>query len=827
MSAAFSLAYRSFISNPLRSAVLIVAVLLGVAGFTAVRLTNEAIGRGVERSWYATVGTSHLQVRSFGPGFSDRAVAEIGRLPGVAAVAPTARKWVFSRTATGRGFVELIAVDPGTETMVRPYGLASGRFVAADRPRGVVLRADWAAERGLRLDDSIELITRDGLRTFEVMGLLAPDQAGVASYGSAVLVSIQAARQSFGMEDRVGAISITLSGEEVLPGVQEAIRGLLSGLYAIQTSPQVRAELEQSVAELQGSLALFGAVALFVAIFLILNTVEMTASGQVQQVGRLRAVGATRTQIFAYFVAGALIPGALGSLAGAILGFVLARGLALWVQQLQSVAVIAVTPSGSITAEGFLAGLVAVVVASIAPAVRVARSNPLDMLQQTQAEGSTRATLIAAAVGVLLAGLSLIALLAGDQRGAGRDLRAIALLPLLIGLVLASRAVIGALSHLLRLPFRVIGGAPGRLAARNLTRHANRTGLTVGGFGVSLSLLVALTAVAAGSARSGERWARSLMPGDYAVVSPVDQPPELVGRFANLEGVAKASPVSFIQTLSAGQPIQLASVEPDVYAPRLDYVEGSPAQAVADMARGGSVILPRRLAVQRGLRVNDQLPIEGARGSASLRVAAVVANAFPSAGGAGSALISRVDGQRLFDNDSFRIISLATRAGEARLVMRERVAELAERYGMSATTPEEVTAHVNRALFQLLALFAALVGIGVVVAALGTANTMLMNIAERARELSVLWAAGMSRDGLQTMAVIEAALMGLMGGLLGAGVGAILSAVLVALWTTSGFQPEYVFPAGAAAVGIGAAVFASVAATLIPARAAGRLDIAV
>ena len=41
------------------------------------------------------------------------------------------------------------------------------------------------------------------------------------------------------------------------------------------------------------------------------------------------------------------------------------------------------------------------------------------------------------------------------------------------------------------------------------------------------------------------------------------------------------------------------------------------------------------------------------------------------------------------------------------------------------------------------------------IAALGTGNTMLMNIAERRRELSILWAGGMSRRQLQAMAVAE------------------------------------------------------------------------
>jgi putative ABC transport system permease protein len=288
------------------------------------------------------------------------------------------------------------------------------------------------------------------------------------------------------------------------------------------------------------------------------------------------------------------------------------------------------------------------------------------------------------------------------------------------------------------------------------------------------------------------------------------------------------SPVSFIQTLSRGAPIQIASVEPDVYAPGLDYVEGDAATAARTLDAGGATIIPRRLSAERGLHVGDTLQVDTAGGPVGLRVAAVVSNSFPSPDAAGSPLISRGDGDSLFGNRGFRVLTLQTsaanRASDPPKELRDAVNEMAERYGMSATTPGEVAEQVAQALFRLLALFSALVGIALIIAALGTANTMLMNLSERARELSILWSAGMSRGRMQRMAVAEAAFMGLMGGVLGAVLGAILAWVLIVLWSASDFQPAYNFPVSAALIGILVAIVASIIAAIAPARAASRLD---
>src|SRR6185295_10701824 len=174
-----------------------------------------------------------------------------------------------------------------------------------------------------------------------------------------------------------------------------------------------------------------------------------------------------------------------------------------------------------------------------------------------------------------------------------------------------------------------------------------------------LSLMIALVAVAVGSAQAGERWTRALIPGDYAVVSPVDQPPVFVGRFAELPAVQHVSPVSFVRTQSRGTPIQLASVEPEVFAPGFEYVEGSATQTLQALAAGGAVVVPRRLAADRGLHPGTELEVDTEAGPQRLRVAAVVTTAFPSPSGTGSAIISRADGERLFGNRTFRILNLA------------------------------------------------------------------------------------------------------------------------------------------------------------------------
>jgi putative ABC transport system permease protein len=69
--------------------------------------------------------------------------------------------------------------------------------------------------------------------------------------------------------------------------------------------------------------------------------------------------------------------------------------------------------------------------------------------------------------------------------------------------------------------------------------------------------------------------------------------------------------------------------------------------------------------------------------------------------------------------------------------------------------------------------------IGLVVAALGVVNTMLMNVLERTRELGGLRSLGMSRQQVRRMILAEAATIGFIGALFGVGFGAVLADVFV------------------------------------------------
>lgn len=321
------------------------AIILGVAFLAATLVLGDTMRAGFEGLFGQANAGIDLAVRngdgigspgdeSFRRGPTDGSlVAELGRVPGVAAVA-----------AQSEGVAQIIDTDgqaiggggPPTvgsawidDPELNPYRIREGRGPA--RSGEVVIDALSAETGEIALGDTIEVRVPDVLEV-KVVGI-----AGFGGRDSMAGTTLAAfdpatAQRWFAGPGQVSSILLRAEGGTSPEALRDRVEPVVGRGQEVLTGDELTAEQEKAVEGdflgfLRTALLAFAGVALVVAGFSIYNTFSIMVSHQSRESSLLRALGASRAQVLRAVAIESLAIGLLASLAGTGVGILLADGL--------------------------------------------------------------------------------------------------------------------------------------------------------------------------------------------------------------------------------------------------------------------------------------------------------------------------------------------------------------------------------------------------------------------------------------------------------------------------------------------------------------------
>ncbi len=154
----------------------------------------------------------------------------------------------------------------------------------------------------------------------------------------------------------------------------------------------------------------------------------------------------------------------------------------------------------------------------------------------------------------------------------------------------------------------------------------------------------------------------------------------------------------------------------------------------------------------------------------------------------------------------------------------ERIQQEIKDMGFEASSLIEYLKQTQETSKMLQMVLGAIGGISLFVAAIGIANTMVMSIYERTKEIGVMKVIGATVSDIRRLFLTEAAFIGLMGGIAGVIISFIVSKVVNVVSLNMGRESISLIPVWLAALGIIFATFVGVAAGFFPALRATKLS---
>lgn len=316
--------------------------MVGVAIGVAVLIVVLSVMNGFEQELRGRILslTSHATISAFGSGLEDweEAAARIRGNPEVLASAPFIEQQALL-IAGGKNTGAIVAgVVPEQEAKVATIAdkMTSGAFTdLAAGEFGIVLGAELAKALGVEVGGRVVIVTSlrtttplgvmPRYRTFYVIGIFA---AGMYEYDrNLAYVHLDDAALLYRMDQQVTGLRLKLADMFQAPRVVRELALSLGGGYYIDDWTRRHANFFRSIQLTKVVMFVILSLVVGVAAFNIISTLVMVVKEKQADIAILRTVGASPRSILAIFVTQGAAIGAIGTLAGVILGVLLSLNL--------------------------------------------------------------------------------------------------------------------------------------------------------------------------------------------------------------------------------------------------------------------------------------------------------------------------------------------------------------------------------------------------------------------------------------------------------------------------------------------------------------------
>lgn len=810
-----AVAWRNLKRRRLRSLFTAAAITLGVANVFGVFVTNDSMQATVERRARSATGEADVMASNdAGVWLSDQDVHGLETLPDVRKL----MRWSTYKQLEAKGRTEiylqgidiaatreLVTVHAGRLPRPGAAEIALSRTAArllgasiGDRVREATPKKTKKSEqiyKPTKTPDPDTVVRRVGAwrgkrLTFTVTAIVADFQNIYPreNYGSFTSNEFMWATEE---PDRIAEVGIMLAdGVDTQAWVESAQIALPNiEFQSSEGAPLFRDFLMSFRALLTGTAAL----ALFIGAFLIYLIFTLALAERTRLVGLLHAVGASPRQVAAGVLREALLLGIVATTAGIVFGIALAAGLLRLVADIANLGIEApVRLTGPPFFAAVVVGIIATLVGAAVPAVRAARTTPVEAVTgRTGASKPPRAWI--AGLPLFAIGTTTIAV-----RGLSSDVVSqIAITGVLLGAVFVVPLGIRVLASFTKgIVTRLVPGS-GIVVFRHLTREPGRSAYTLSLVMLVLAAVVALTSATRSLQDNvdrvvGARFGADLIMYGYKIG-------ETAKTIQDIDGVAGAATVTYGQHVGVvsgkGETSSLVLIDPRAFfrIASFPWQEGSDADAERALERRDSVLVPTGLAKRNDLHAGQSVVLRTRTGEHRYEIAGTYGGGTsPEIGVVGNIADERLRPKGLVQS----AVYMNFERGEPRRRMLELVArvlrehggltrkatwERSERndFGMNlgpyfAISGAEIKQQARRELDGYVRLFSAVIGVIVVAGALGMATALATSVVLRTRELGTLKAVGATRAHVRRMVLAESLLLTAAAFVLAIGLGAVL-----------------------------------------------------
>ncbi|TDC81503.1 FtsX-like permease family protein [Actinomadura sp. 7K507] len=814
-------------AHKLRLLLTTVAITLGVGFISGTFVLTDSMDKGVAKTFAKSADKVDFAVLPEGDapdaGLSADTYRKVSALPGVTDVHGMVKGEAALVGKDGK-----VVGDFPTVGMSVPSGDLLRYDVDKGRPPSgggeTVLDSGVAEREGFTVGDTVTVLDQKNRpHKFKVVGLVDFGIDQDASFLGAVGFDTPTAITMTGKK--------TFREIDIAGGDRAAIEAAAGPSGQVYSGTELGEELAASAGAdtevIRAGLLIFGLVAMLVSALVIYNTFSILIAQRMREMALLRCVGATRRQVFGGVLAESAVVGLVGSLIGLAAGVGLGAGGLVAMNSLDA-AMGAAAPTLTVRTivVGLAVGIAVTVLSALMPARAATRVAPVAALRSDLEPGGGRfrlgvpRTVIAVLLGA--AGLAIGALgsLVMEKGESAMYMVAFAGGVFFLAVIAAMPALVRPLGRLAGAVPARLGGVPGRLAVANAQRAPRRTATTTIALTIGVGLMSLFAVIAASGKATADHQLAEQFPVEFQVETQDTEgrvPQALTGTLRDRPEIATVVEKRQQDVEIDGEESWISAITPSAFGTLVNpsFEKGTLAAA----REPGTAMVDKTTAEQSGYDIGQTLQVQTPRGAVPVKIAAVYGAGSPFSG----IIVPEADFTRYFGAVDPSALFVESRDGVPASAARTAVDGAAQPYpAVQVVSAAEFKETMTGAIDMMLMVFGALLGLAIVIALFGIANTLTLSVVERTRESALLRALGLTKRQLRRMLSVEALVMAVIGAFTGVVLGVAFGwAAANAMGENFRFELPYLQVVGFVLLAGAAGTIAAV----MPARRAARTSI--
>lgn len=787
----------------------VLGVALGAAVFVAIQVANHSVLASFKDSLDATSGRANLQVNGGTNGLPDSLFLNIKKQQWqdsrIQAALPVLADSLYSPTLQNTLYVQgidffsafdFIKGEDATNSPASPnqFSPTESTFALLTEPNTIAISSEVAKRAHLKVGSIIKFNVGTDIVSMRVVDIWNTSQAKRAYGGDFAAVDIATAQEILQKKGKLSRIDLIVQ-EDAIPSIISKLQKIVPPDATVERPAQRSQQIADMLAAFQLNLTALSCVALFVGLFLVNNAIASAVVRRRHEVAVLRTIGASRRQLMILFQSEAAVMGFVGSVLGLLLG--------IWLAQLALSAVSTTVSSLYVEVRARqleiplwlyiavpLGGTLMAWAASWFSAREANSVSPRMAFSNSSLHQNTQNNMWQfAGIGMFL--LSIGGVLCWPRISNTSPLIGfVAAFFTLSGFAFLCPLVTLFCSLIAQKISALFGNPAPRLASMNLRLTLHRTSLVVAALAVALSLVIGLEVMVYSFRHSVTVWVDQSLTGDLYISTArgfsgypgPGLPPEVVRKIQQQPEIEALDTLRGSQIHLQNQPVFIAGRTLNaVFAGRNEVPFKSTFQggeaALRNYKDGKVIFVSERFSNLLEKDAGDTVELPTPQGKKYFFIAAVFYDYTPDAAALYMPLTLY---KEYWPPQNPRAMALFLQHPEQTNLLKDRLQKyFSPRYQLDYVSHRELRESVFTTFDNTFAVTYALEAIALIVAALGTLQTMLALVLERDLEVAILRTIGASKRQVSLLLFMELTLLALVAWIVAIATGLMLAWQLI------------------------------------------------